>query len=67
MIFHESMYHNMRIHVIFLALYFLPYLNLIRHHTIIQISLYRTRVLVPGLRSGLVLIHGMLFQKLFVL
>ena len=30
MIFPESMYHNMQIHVIFLPLYFLPCPNLIR-------------------------------------
>ena len=34
MIFHESMYHSMRIHVIFLAPYFLPCPNFIRPHTI---------------------------------
>ena len=33
MIFHEFMYHNMRIHVIFLVCYFLRYPNLIRHQT----------------------------------
>ena len=39
MIFHESMYHNMRIHVFFLPLYFLRYPNLIRHHTSDWVSL----------------------------
>ena len=34
MIIHESMYHNMRIHVIFLPPYFLPCPNFIRPHTI---------------------------------
>ena len=47
MIFHESMYHNMRIHVIFLAPYFLPCLNFIRPHTIEDTMKEDTAVVRP--------------------
>ena len=40
MIFHESMYHNMRIHVICLALYFLPCPIFIRPHTKVKNNNY---------------------------